>query len=63
MVGMPKNAHPGTGGDQIFITTVPTPHLDRRYTVFGRVVRGMDVVERIEIGDRLLSISIGRVSE
>ncbi len=63
VVGMPKNADPNTGGDQIFITTVPTPHLDRRYTVFGRVVRGMDVVERIEIGDRLLSISIWRVSE
>ncbi|MHC4815870.1 MAG: HEAT repeat domain-containing protein [Planctomycetota bacterium] len=57
VVGMPKNADPDTGGDQIFIATVPTPHLDRRYTAFGRVVRGMEVVERIEVGDRLLGIS------
>lgn len=57
VLGMPRTADRDTGGDQIFITTVPTPHLDRRYTAFGRVVRGMDVVERIRVGDRLLGIS------
>jgi cyclophilin family peptidyl-prolyl cis-trans isomerase/HEAT repeat protein len=49
-VGMPK-AGKDTGGCQIFITHVPTPHLDGNYTVFGEVVSGMDVVDRIEIGD------------
>lgn len=49
-VGMP-NAGPDTGGCQIFITHVPTPHLDGRYTVFGRVVEGMDVVDTIEVSD------------
>jgi cyclophilin family peptidyl-prolyl cis-trans isomerase/HEAT repeat protein len=53
MLGMPK-AGKDTGGCQIFITHVPTPHLDGRYTVFGRVIRGMDVVDRIEVGDRII---------
>ncbi|MDQ7006369.1 MAG: peptidylprolyl isomerase [Acidobacteriota bacterium] len=56
-VGMP-NAGPDTGGCQIFITHVPTPHLDGRYTVFGRVVEGMDVVDAIEVGDTCISVEI-----
>jgi cyclophilin family peptidyl-prolyl cis-trans isomerase/HEAT repeat protein len=57
VLGMPKTGDTDTGGDQIFITTVPAPHLDRRYTAFGRVVQGMDVVERIRVGDHLKGIS------
>jgi len=52
-VGMPK-AGDDTGGCQIFITHLPTPHLDGRYTVFAQVVRGLDVVDRIRVGDRIL---------
>lgn len=47
-----------TGGSQWFVTHSPQPHLDGGYTVFGRVVTGMDVVDRIVRGDVIQSVVI-----
>jgi cyclophilin family peptidyl-prolyl cis-trans isomerase/HEAT repeat protein len=47
-----------TGGSQFFITHSPQPHLDGRYTAFGHVVSGMDVVDRIQQGDVIQQIRI-----
>lgn len=45
-----------TEGVQFFISHCPTPHLDGRYTIFARVVSGMDVVNKIEVGDRMIKV-------
>lgn len=55
-LGMPNAGEPHTGGCQIFISNIPTPHLNGNYTVFGEVVSGMDVVQRIEIGDTVTRV-------
>jgi cyclophilin family peptidyl-prolyl cis-trans isomerase/HEAT repeat protein len=47
-----------TGGSQFFITHSPQPHLDGRYTAFGHVVSGMEVVDRIQQGDVIQRIRI-----
>ena len=47
-----------TEGSQFFITHSPQPHLDGRYTVFGKVVAGMEIVEGLQIGDGILAVEI-----
>lgn len=57
MVGM---AHAGkdTGGSQFFITQTPQPHLNGRHTTFGKVVSGMDVVDRLMIYDKIIQAEL-----
>lgn len=47
-----------TGGSQFFITQSPHPHLDATYTAFGRVLSGMEVVDRLQVGDVIRRIRI-----
>lgn len=52
------NSGPGTDGSQFFITHVPTPHLDGKHSVFGRVTTGQDVVNAIRRGDTIEMIEV-----
>jgi peptidyl-prolyl cis-trans isomerase B (cyclophilin B) len=52
------NAGPNTNGSQFFITHVPTPHLNGKHTVFGKVTKGLDVVDAIEQGDVMVSVKV-----
>ena len=57
------NSGPGTNSSQFFITHLPTPWLDGKHTVFGRVVSGMETVNKIVQDDTIISISIVRKGE
>ncbi len=68
VLSMANTGRPNSGGGQWFITLVPTPHLDGKHAVFGKVVEGMDVVDSLTPrdpgqnpdydGDKLLVVSI-----
>lgn len=52
------NAGPNTNGSQFFITHSPQTHLNGKHTVFGKVVKGLDIVDEIRVGDKMKRITI-----
>jgi len=52
------NSGPNTNGCQFFITYTPQSHLDGKHSVFGQLIEGMDVLEKIERGDTIIRITI-----
>jgi cyclophilin family peptidyl-prolyl cis-trans isomerase/HEAT repeat protein len=57
-VGMALDPWPDTGGSQWFITHSPQPHLDAKYTVFGRVISGMEVVDQLQQWDVIRRVRV-----
>ncbi len=58
VLGMARTSDPDSGGSQVYITLAPAHFLNGQYTAFGRVVQGMEVVDRIRVGDRIASIKV-----
>ena len=57
-LAMARSQHPDSAGSQFYICYGTTPHLDGQYTVFGKVVSGMELVDRIKQGDKMTSVAI-----
>ena len=57
-LSMAKTAAPDSGGSQFFICHTPQSHLDRKHTVFGQVISGIEVVDKIVRGDKMIKVTI-----
>ena len=65
-----RSSNPNSGNSQFFICFGPSPHLDRNYTVFGKVIKGMELIDKIKKGDgpngsvedpdRIISVSLAK---
>ena len=62
-LAMARAADPDSAGSQFYITFGPQPSLDGQYTVFGRVVSGMEHVDKIKVGDKMKSVKVIEVAQ
>jgi cyclophilin family peptidyl-prolyl cis-trans isomerase len=60
VLGMARTDEPDSAGSQIYIMLGPAHFLNGQYTAFGRVTKGMEVVDAIKVGDRIKSIKVSR---
>jgi peptidyl-prolyl cis-trans isomerase B (cyclophilin B) len=58
VLGMARSQDPDSAGSQVYIMLGPAPFLNGKYTAFGQVTKGMDVVDKIKVGDRITSIKV-----
>jgi peptidylprolyl isomerase len=58
VLGMARSNDPDSAGSQVYIMLGPAPFLNGSYTAFGRVVSGMEVADKIKVGDRITSIKV-----
>ena len=58
VLGMARSQHPDSAGSQVYIMLGPAPFLNGKYTAFGQVTKGMEVVDTIRVGDRITSIKV-----
>jgi peptidylprolyl isomerase/peptidyl-prolyl cis-trans isomerase B (cyclophilin B) len=57
-LAMARAADPNSADAQFYICLGPQPHLDNSYTVFGQVIEGMDAVRKLQVGDKMTSVTI-----
>ncbi len=57
-LAMARSAHPDSAGSQFYICLAPAPFLDKQYTVFGQVTKGMEVVHQLREGNKMLKITV-----
>lgn len=57
-LSMARSQDPDSAGSQFYITLEPTPQLDGGYTVFGKVVKGQEIVDKMAKGDALISVTV-----
>ncbi|MEX2224171.1 MAG: peptidylprolyl isomerase [Candidatus Rokuibacteriota bacterium] len=63
VVAMARTQAPNSAGSQFYFTLAPAHFLDGQYTVFGRVTSGMEVVDKIKVGDKMKSVKINEAAQ
>jgi len=63
VVAMARSQDPDSAGSQFYITLAPAHFLDGKYTVFGKVTSGMNIVDNVKKGDKMKSVKIIETAE